>query len=200
MKPGTYRIVNLSNEKAIADDDDKIVFSRKEDCKDQQWFVQPAGDGYRFKNVASGGYLAVVVNGKYDSESQIAYSGRYPTTWMLVSDPKSTGRTIYGVKMADTHYLLNVSSDRSSDGDTQLCTVSYGYSYPSSESRSRAWKFEQLSDVTDSELPGVTRTPIVDPRAEERIKSQAAEIAFLRELVLDNRREVAKLLSQMEGY
>ncbi|CAE6470135.1 unnamed protein product [Rhizoctonia solani] len=200
MKPGTYRIVNLSNEKAIADDDDKIVFSRKEDCKDQQWFVQPAGDGYRFKNVASGGYLAVVVNGKYDSESQIAYSGRYPTTWMLVSDPKSTGRTIYGVKMADTHYLLNVSSDRSSDGDTQLCTVSYGYSYLSSESRSRAWKFEQLSDVTDSELPGVTRTPIVDPRAEERIKSQAAEIAFLRELVLDNRREVAKLLSQMEGY
>ncbi|KAL5638169.1 hypothetical protein ACGC1H_005017 [Rhizoctonia solani] len=96
MKSGTYRIVNLSNEKAIADDDNKIVFSRKEDSKDQQWFVQRAGDGYRFKNVASGGYLAVVVNGKYDSESQIAYSGRYPMTWMLVSDPNNTGRTIYG--------------------------------------------------------------------------------------------------------
>ncbi|KAL5638168.1 hypothetical protein ACGC1H_005017 [Rhizoctonia solani] len=39
MKSGTYRIVNLSNEKAIADDDNKIVFSRKEDSKDQQVLV-----------------------------------------------------------------------------------------------------------------------------------------------------------------
>ncbi|KAH7329793.1 hypothetical protein B0J17DRAFT_679669 [Rhizoctonia solani] len=47
--------------------------------------------------------------------------------------------------------------------------------------RHRVWKFERVNDQTDE-----------DPRTEETIKSQVAEIGFLRQLIADARKAKAE--------
>ncbi|KAL5638172.1 hypothetical protein ACGC1H_005018 [Rhizoctonia solani] len=213
MKPGTYRIVNLSNGGAITEKDNDIVVSSKADSEDQQvfimsllnradisnplyfslqWFVQYAGDGFQIKNVASGGYLAAIAEIGYEGRLQTPYCGRYLTTWMLVADPANRGRTMYGIILADAGVALNSFSK-----DSKVSI------FPESTTSTLAmatWIFEHISDTTGEEVIGITQAqaPAVDSRAEELIKSQEVEIAFLRRLVTDGRQEVAKLLSQVD--
>ncbi|CAE6470130.1 unnamed protein product [Rhizoctonia solani] len=188
MKAGTYRIVNLSNGEAITEKDSDIVVSSKADSEYQQWFVQHAGDGYQIKNVASGGYLAAIAEIGYEGRLQAPYSGRYPTTWMLVADPANRGRTMYGIILADAGVALNSYLN---DHEISIFPES------TSSSPSATWTFEHIR--TDEEVTGITQVQAtVDLRTEEMIKSQEAEIAFLRQLITDGRQEAAKLKSQVE--
>ncbi|CEL61573.1 hypothetical protein RSOLAG1IB_10136 [Rhizoctonia solani AG-1 IB] len=57
------------------------------------------------------------------------------------------------------------------------------------------WKFEHLSDETGEETPAQTQTQEALSRSEEIIEAQAAEIQFLRRLVLDLRQDVARMTS-----
>ncbi|KAL5638171.1 hypothetical protein ACGC1H_005018 [Rhizoctonia solani] len=232
MKPGTYRIVNLSNGGAITEKDNDIVVSSKADSEDQQvfimsllnradisnplyfslqWFVQYAGDGFQIKNVASGGYLAAIAEIGYEGRLQTPYCGRYLTTWMLVADPANRGRTMYGIILADAGVALN-SFSKDSKVRFSWINLGSGWScilltqvsiFPESTTSTLAmatWIFEHISDTTGEEVIGITQAqaPAVDSRAEELIKSQEVEIAFLRRLVTDGRQEVAKLLSQVD--
>ncbi|KAG8726438.1 hypothetical protein FRC11_000135 [Ceratobasidium sp. 423] len=104
MKPGTYRIVNLASGTAITQTGLGEVASRTvdHDSKDQQWFSQRSGDVYRFRNVASGGYLAIA-----STDDCELYCGGYPTTWMLVANHEHRSHNTYGIIMGDTDRILD---------------------------------------------------------------------------------------------
>ncbi|KAH7329794.1 hypothetical protein B0J17DRAFT_632542 [Rhizoctonia solani] len=92
MRPGTYKIVNLKSGTAITGNHLGTVGWRINDSKHQQWFILHSGEGYQFKNVATGGYLAVAIIG--DSGNRLYCSG-YPTTWSLVPNTEYRGYGIY---------------------------------------------------------------------------------------------------------
>ncbi|KAJ1305855.1 hypothetical protein OPQ81_010579 [Rhizoctonia solani] len=106
MKPGTYRIVNLKRGTAITENHIGTVGWRVEESKGQLWFAQRSGEGYRFKNLETGGYLVAVV--KTDLENR-AYCGGYPTTWALVPNLEHRGYGIYGIVMGNMDYILDLS-------------------------------------------------------------------------------------------
>ncbi|CAE6470141.1 unnamed protein product [Rhizoctonia solani] len=108
MKPGTYRIVNLASGTAITEIGPGEVASRPVDydSKTQQWFAQHSGDGYQFKSLKSGGYLAIASINDHNGE---LYSSGYPTSWMLFPNPEHRGHNTYGILMGDTDLILDLA-------------------------------------------------------------------------------------------
>ncbi|CAE6508329.1 unnamed protein product [Rhizoctonia solani] len=197
MKSGVYRILNLKSSTAMTENHlGAVVGWRRQDTKDQQWFVQESGKGYQFRNVASGGYIAIACIA--DSDNKI-YCSDYPTTWALVPNPEHRGHSHFSIMMGDTDRILDLSDWGNTANGTQI-SASSRIRHGNSPTQHMTWKFERIGDEAREELSapaqGTGRT--VDYHAEEMIKSQAAEIAFLRQLVLDSRQEVSRLLSQLE--
>ncbi|CAE6470121.1 unnamed protein product [Rhizoctonia solani] len=172
MKPGTYRIVNLNSGTAITANHRGTVGWHKQDSKDQQWFAQASGKGYRFRNIASGGYLAVTST--TDSDNRL-YCGEYPTTWALVTNPDHSGHEVYGIMIGDTDRMLDLIH-------------AYSRARHNGSTKHRTWRFERISDETGEELPSLTQTKEALSRAEKTIQTQASEIEFLRKLLLDGRK------------
>ncbi|CAE6417735.1 unnamed protein product [Rhizoctonia solani] len=206
MKPGTYRIVNIVSDTAITKTESGIVGWRREAGNRQLWFAQPSGKGYQFKNVASGGYLAI--SSTTDNKNKL-YCGGYPTTWMLVSNPEYTGNDTYGIIMGDTDRILDLSNW----GDRADGTVIFAVSHTqfTGGPKCRVWIFERISDETDEDSPSLSQTREALICAEKINKTQESEISFLRHLltlslqsqgkdseVLQLKSEVARLTSQVE--
>ncbi|KAL5638173.1 hypothetical protein ACGC1H_005019 [Rhizoctonia solani] len=183
MKPGTYRIVNLNSGTAITANHRGTVGWRKQDSKDQQWFAQASGKGYRFKNVAFSGYLAVTST--TDSDNRL-HCGEYPTTWALVINPDHSGHEVYGIMMGDTDRMLDLVNWGSSTDGTEI--RAYSRARHNGSTKHRTWKFERISDETGEELSSLAQTKEALSRAEKTVQTQAAEIEFLRKLLLDGRR------------
>ncbi|CUA74171.1 hypothetical protein RSOLAG22IIIB_11004 [Rhizoctonia solani] len=178
MRPGTYRIVNLVSGTAITETRDGAVGWQLVDGKHQQWFAQRSGEGYRFQNVASGGYLAVASTNDHNNQ---LYCGGYPTTWMLFSNPEHRGKGVYAIIMGDTDRILDLNSWGGKADGTKITA----FAQPEFTcSECRTWCFERISDETGE---GPTETQLALVRAEKTIQNQAAEIEFLRKLLLDSR-------------
>ncbi|CAE6346903.1 unnamed protein product [Rhizoctonia solani] len=194
MKPGTYRIVNLKSNTAIIENHLGTVGWRKlEGSKNQQWFVQISGEGYRFKNVESGGYLAVSITGDWGNR---VYCGGYPTTWTLAPNPEYKGLGIYGIMVGDTDLILDLLDWGNKSDGTSIHASSRVLHTGSTQHM--AWKFEHLSDETGEESPTGAQIKEALSRSEKTIEAQAAEIQFLRTLILDIRQDVARITSQTE--
>ncbi|CAE6435639.1 unnamed protein product [Rhizoctonia solani] len=154
------------------------------------WFVQLSGEGYRLKNVESGGYLAMPFHGDSDNR---AYCGGYPTTWILVPNHEHRGYGVYGIMAGDTDRILDLTDWGNAANGTLIystCRTRH-----TGATKHMAWKFEHLSDETGEETPAQTQTQEALSRSEEIIEAQAAEIQFLRRLVLDLRQDVARMTS-----
>ncbi|CAE6450829.1 unnamed protein product [Rhizoctonia solani] len=198
MEPGTYRIVNLAHGTVITENNMGVVGYHTAGHKGL-WFAQRSGEGYRFKNVVSGGYLAVASTVDHNCE---LYSSRYPTTWALTFNPEHRGHDLYGILMGDTDRILDLSSG--ADGTkARTCHIAFGEFAKSQISRFMRSLNPFMKDQPntgcgnsypiDEEVPDLARAQ----RAEETIKSQVAEIGYLRQLILDDRQEKAESRSKL---
>ncbi|KAL5638158.1 hypothetical protein ACGC1H_005011 [Rhizoctonia solani] len=176
MQPGTYIIVNLTNKTAITNNDLGVVGWRKVDSRNQQWFIQNSGEGYRFKNVASGGYLAVAST--VDQNCDLYCSG-YPTTWALVSNPEHKGHGLYGVMMGDTDRILDLS-----DGADGTKIYAFSHSLHKGSTGHRVWIFERVNDEAGDDRLFAT----------DRRLGEAESLSNLSEL----NQKVTRLTSQVE--
>ncbi|KDN36994.1 hypothetical protein RSAG8_10447, partial [Rhizoctonia solani AG-8 WAC10335] len=153
-----------------------------------QWFVQRSGEGYRFKNVATGGYLAAIYG---EDSNDRAYCGGYPTTWTLVPNPEHRGYGIYGITIGDTDRGLDLLDW----GSTTDGTI-----HANSRTRHTAsthhwcWRFEHINDDTGEEPTSSTQTQPDLSRLETAVQAQAVEIRRLQESLLASRQEVAGVL------
>ncbi|KAL5638174.1 hypothetical protein ACGC1H_005020 [Rhizoctonia solani] len=181
MKPGTYRIVNLVSGTVITETANGAVGWQLTCGKHQQWFVQRSGDGYRFQNATSGVYLAVAST---DDNNNQLYCGAYPTTWMLITNPEYTGKDVYGIMMGDTDRVLDLNSWGGKADGTKI--TAFSKSEFKGGPKCRMWRFERINDETGE---GPTEAQLALTRAEKIIQTQAAEIEFLRKLLLDSRQE-----------
>ncbi|CAE6510394.1 unnamed protein product [Rhizoctonia solani] len=103
------------------------------------------------------------------------------------------------IMMGDTDCILDLWDwGNASDGTQISGTSRSGHTALNLSTHYMTWRFELISDALGERLPATIQAPIVDHRAEEIIKSQAAEITFLRQIVQDNRQEVSRLLSHIE--
>ncbi|CAE7140699.1 unnamed protein product, partial [Rhizoctonia solani] len=101
------------------------------------------------------------------------------------------------IMMGDTDRILDLADWGSTADGTGICGHSRS-AHGISSTKHLTWILEHISDETGEELPVPTQIPVVDPRDGEKIKSQASEITFLRQLVQDCRHEVSRLFSQIE--
>ncbi|CAE6470107.1 unnamed protein product [Rhizoctonia solani] len=173
MKPGTYRIVNLVSGTVITETENGAVGWQLTGGKHQQWFAQRSGEGYQFQNVTSGGYLTIASTN--DNNNKL-YCGAYPTTWMLVTNPEYTGKDVYGIVMGDTDRVLDLN-----DNDFFQTRIQRRPEMQNVEIRTYKPSDETGEDPTEAQLALA--------RAEKTIQTQAAEIEFLRKLLLGSRQE-----------
>ncbi|KAF8706698.1 hypothetical protein RHS03_04806, partial [Rhizoctonia solani] len=178
----------------LSGDEEGVGWQKVEGSKNQQqWLVQPSGEGYQFKNVASGGYLAVAITAEYGN--RVHCSG-YPTTWALVPNHEHRGYNIYGIMVGDTDRILDlIKWGDKSDGTPIEATHRYRHT---GSTHHMAWKFECLSEDTSEESFTHSEAKEKLSRSEKIIETQAAEIQFLRQLVLDIRQDIARMTSRME--
>ncbi|KDN36993.1 hypothetical protein RSAG8_10446, partial [Rhizoctonia solani AG-8 WAC10335] len=193
MKPGTYRIINLKGGTAITVNHLGTVGWRVEDSKNQQWFVQSSGEGYRFKNVAAGGYLAVVA---HEDSGGTVYCGGYPTTWALVPNLEHRGYSIYGIVVGDTDHTLDLTDWGNAADGTKIYSGSR--TKHTGSTQHMAWKFQHINDDPGEESPSIAQTREALTLMQRTANAQAIEIKLLREFLLTSRQEVVRLTSQME--
>ncbi|CAE6510389.1 unnamed protein product [Rhizoctonia solani] len=184
MKPGTYKIVNLASGTAMTDTGSGVVGQRKGDTQRQQWFAQQSGEGYQFKNVGSGGYLALMSTDDHRNE---LYCGVYPTTWKLTHNPHHTGQDTHGMMMGDTDRILDLGNWGSSADGTRI--HGFSHSRHNASTIHRVWKFERINDQTGEVSPELAKAKEELSRAQNTIQTQATEIEFLRKLLLDSRQK-----------
>lgn len=143
IEPGTYRITNVAGGTAIAVPDSNvwdIVCWGKNNSKNQQWFAQRSGDGYRFKNCRHGGYLAI-------SETRMnapLYSAWYPTTWKLIQN--SDDHNMYIMKCGDVNLVIDLDNYGAGNNGNHLHVWPQDHWVPQ-----KRWRFERLSDDTGDE-------------------------------------------------
>ncbi|QRV97895.1 DNA double-strand break repair Rad50 ATPase [Ceratobasidium sp. AG-Ba] len=58
---GTYRIISVASGTCIKahNDWEAVCWKREDENKEQQWYVQRSGEGYRIQNCLHGTYLSV---------------------------------------------------------------------------------------------------------------------------------------------
>ncbi|CAE6472276.1 unnamed protein product [Rhizoctonia solani] len=123
-QPGTYRIVNqlTGSVMHISSHNSSIVVTGEyTGSNDQQWRLQPSGDGFIFKNQEHGSYLAVsstILN-------PLAYAGRYPTTFALLQTDDG-----YLIQLADDEPVLYATGNQVAIGPR--------------DGNSKTWRFEHV--------------------------------------------------------
>ncbi|EUC56440.1 hypothetical protein RSOL_179440 [Rhizoctonia solani AG-3 Rhs1AP] len=193
MRPGTYKILNLKSGTAMTENDLGTVGWRNENTKDQQWFVQVSGEGYRIKNVASGGYLSAIYG--EDSDDR-AYCGGYPTTWTLVPNPEHRGYNIYGITIGDTDRGLDLQYWGSTIDGTKIHANSR--TRHTGSTHHWCWRFEYINDDQGEEPTNSTQIQQDLSRLETIIQAQLAEIKLLKESLLTGQQEFSRLTTQLE--
>ncbi|QRV96749.1 ricin-type beta-trefoil lectin domain protein [Ceratobasidium sp. AG-Ba] len=146
IKPGTYRITSVWANTCIGVRDectwDAVCFHRR-DRKDQQWYVQRSGGGYRIQSCLNGTYLAVSnIRDPSDRDERTLwmFCSRYPTTWEIYQE---VGRQDeYIIEQADSGRVVDLWHWLEDDG-SRLCTFPKG-----DDGANQRWKFERLSDDT----------------------------------------------------
>ncbi|KAG9079040.1 hypothetical protein FRC06_007987 [Ceratobasidium sp. 370] len=115
VQPGTYRIVSVASGTYITLHNHwDAVCWRKLDNKNQQWYIQRSGEGYRIKNCLTGLYLVV-------SDTALGakvFCGRYPTTWELNQGMED--HDMYIVKLAGCDRVVGLHWGKADDGN-EVC-------------------------------------------------------------------------------
>ncbi|QRW25182.1 carbohydrate esterase family 9 protein [Rhizoctonia solani] len=134
LEPGTYRIINIARKKALRVPDEStntITSWQVQDEPNQKWFIQRAGNGYRFKNCGHGKYLSVH---NTQCNSQV-YHGS-PTTWKII--PRTSSGYLIQLEAVDRVLDLH---DR---GEV--------YIWPANDVEpQKVWDFERLGCETGDE-------------------------------------------------
>ncbi|KAG9090518.1 hypothetical protein FS749_000495 [Ceratobasidium sp. UAMH 11750] len=143
IEPGTYRIGSEASGTAMTSPDWNewdVVCWHKHDGRNQQWFVQRSGEGFRIKNCVNGHYLAV----SRVSNNAPVYCGRYPTTWVL----NQTNEGTHTIKCGDDDRVIDLDGwGKGHDGNHMHLH------WQGSWMAHRRWWFERLSDDTGEEEP-----------------------------------------------
>ncbi|QRV97949.1 DNA double-strand break repair Rad50 ATPase [Ceratobasidium sp. AG-Ba] len=177
IEPGTYRIGNECGGTAITVPDWNewdVVCWHKHDGRNQQWFVQRSGEGFRIKNCANGHFLAV----SRVSDGTPVYCGRYPTTWVL----NLTNAGTYTIKCGDDDRLIDLDGwGKKHDGNHMHLQWNGG------EKNYRRWWFERLS--TDSGE--------AEPQLRRDIGMKDEELAGCRAQIAYQEHKIAELTQQL---
>ncbi|KAG8755879.1 hypothetical protein FRC11_005718 [Ceratobasidium sp. 423] len=96
------------------------------------------------------------------------------------------------IMMGDTDRILDlIDWSNAADGTCIHGTPRRRHIAGGGSTQHMAWKFEHISDETGEETPSSAQIQDALSRAEKTIQTQAAEIEFLRRLILDSRQEAA---------
>ncbi|KAG9074432.1 hypothetical protein FRC06_010702 [Ceratobasidium sp. 370] len=145
VQPGTYRIINVKSGTCITVKNDwDAVGWQKHDGRDQQWYVQRSGEGYRFKNCETGQYLCLVETRDSKEPRTKVFCGVYPTTWDLRQESKDFN--MYIIKQADANRIIDLNKWGSEENGTELFADPQPHWVPQ-----QRWRFEFLSDDTGEE-------------------------------------------------
>ncbi|CAE6428915.1 unnamed protein product [Rhizoctonia solani] len=220
LEPGTYRIINIARKKALRVPDEStntITSWQVQDEPNQKWFIQRAGNGYRFKNCGHGKYLSVH---NTQCNSQV-YHGS-PTTWKII--PRTSSGYLIQLEAVDRVLDLH---DR---GEVFSCVLLWGrdaidvllnqvYIWPANDVEpQKVWDFERLGcetgdesketegiipsgqtegDETTSRDESVTKKPLpaLDPIATRdiQIAQQARRIQLLEAQLSQRDQEIERL-------
>jgi len=143
IEPGTYRIINVASGTAMAIPENNIwdvVCWERNDNKNQKWFAQRSGEGYRFKNCQFGHYLAI-------SETRVCapvYAAWYPTSWQLIQNKEDNN--MYIMKSGDVDLVIDLDNYGAAHNGNHLHTYAQEHWVPQ-----KRWRLERLSDDTGEE-------------------------------------------------
>ncbi|QRV87427.1 ricin-type beta-trefoil lectin domain protein [Ceratobasidium sp. AG-Ba] len=191
LQPGTYRIISKltgTNIQVSDHDHNKIVAWEKHDRRNQQWFVQASGAGYKFKNCQHGNYLCVAST---DAHS-LVYASRFPITWVLLK--KDDG---YLVQFPDNNRVLDLHFGWGNNGNEIHIWPAAG------DNANKIWKFERISDESGEDLPAVFQHQADELsrelQAETKISAQKDEqIASLKRELEQKSREFDLMAERMD--
>ncbi|QRV97894.1 ricin-type beta-trefoil lectin domain protein [Ceratobasidium sp. AG-Ba] len=164
VKPGTYRITNVGGGTSIYARDNNWDTGcwAKSDNKNQQWYLQSSGAGYRIKNCRNGLYLLVTET----KDCARIFCGRYPTTWELSQGTRDHNQ--YMIKLANNKgFAMDLRNwGASHDGnEVDLCPVRDWLDC-------QKWRFERLSDDTGEEDQKLRNDITAKNKQLEDLKSQ----------------------------
>ncbi|KAF8608037.1 hypothetical protein BDV93DRAFT_602941 [Ceratobasidium sp. AG-I] len=140
--PGTYRITNVASSTVLTVPDNNewdVVCWHRHNGRNQQWYLQRSGDGYRFKNCRYGHYL-IITDTKTNS---LLRMGKYPTTWSVFIN--GNDYNVYIIKDGEIDRVADLDNGAKHDGN-HLHTWDQGGWNPT-----KRWSFERLSDETGDE-------------------------------------------------
>ncbi|KAF8607890.1 hypothetical protein BDV93DRAFT_603647 [Ceratobasidium sp. AG-I] len=187
LQPGTYRIVSGLTGTAIQvseHDHSKVVAWEKHDGKNQQWFVQNSGGGYKLKNCQHGFYLAVPSTDIHT----LVYASRFPMTWVLLKSGDC-----YIVQYADNNRVLDLHFGWASNGNEI-------HIWPADSNGNKTWRFERISDDSGEELPEVFRKE--GSRLKQELDTKNQELVEMRKKLTEKDQslvEKSSVLSRQEA-
>lgn len=117
-----------------------VVCWERNNNKNQQWFAQRSGEGYRFKNCQFGHYLAI-------SETRVCapvYAGWYPTSWQLIQNKEDSN--MYILRSGDVNLVIDLDDYGAKHNGNHLHTYAQEHWVPQ-----KRWRLERLSDDTGEE-------------------------------------------------
>ncbi|CAE6463856.1 unnamed protein product [Rhizoctonia solani] len=186
IKPGTYRIVNKRDGKAItipANLPGTIAGCKPPNSPNQKWFVRCSGNYYHFEDCLYGKFIAPD-HTKHGTRVSLE---RYPVDWEILP----LGINQYLIKLVGHDLALDLH------GDGEVHCWSQDGTIPQ-----RLWRFERLSDFTgdspknSSDLTNVLATKDkVIARLTELLEQKERKIQEQRREILQKEREISQLNS-----
>ncbi|KAG8692942.1 hypothetical protein FRC08_009438 [Ceratobasidium sp. 394] len=190
VQPGTYRIVSVASSTCIISHGNwNAVCWRKLDNKNQQWYVQRSGEGYRIKNCSTGLYLVISDAGVHAK----VCCGRYPTTWELNQGMKD--HDMYTIKYPDCDRVVDLHEGAGHDGNELHMHPQGGWL------ACKRWRFERLSDDTGEEEQKLiqelqSKSKQIDEK-DRRIQEQNAQLTERNCSLAEKDQQLAEQGSQL---
>ncbi|KAG9090924.1 hypothetical protein FS749_000194 [Ceratobasidium sp. UAMH 11750] len=169
---------------------DAVGWRKLDSNKNQQWYVQRSGEGYRIKNCSNGLYIAV--DGTHERAK--VFCGIYPVTWELRQE--SGDYSMYIIKHAGCDRVIDLDDWGKAHDGNGLHTFPQG-----GWLACKRWRFERLSDDTGEEEQKLSKelqsknTQVAEK--DRRIQEQGVQLAEKGGQLAERDRQLAERDQQL---
>jgi len=193
IKPGTYRVMNVASGTALAIPENNVwdvVGWERNDNKNQQWFAQRSGEGYRFKNSEYGHYLAI----SNTCVQAPLYAGRYPTSWQLIQNQED--HNMYILKCGDVDLVIDLDDYGAGHNGNHIHAYAQEHWVPQ-----KRWRLERLSDETGDDEWRLTKEVAEKNEQlvskDQQLTTKIDELASKERHIIEMDKQTAELSEQL---
>ncbi|CUA74175.1 hypothetical protein RSOLAG22IIIB_11009 [Rhizoctonia solani] len=180
IEPGTYRIINKRDSKAITIPDNQLgtIMCKPVNRPNQKWFVRRSGNYYQFEDCSYGKYIAPD-NTKLGTRINVE---RHPVEWEILPHHNNE----YVIKLVGHDLVLDSHSDEEVHAWQRNETV-----------QQRLWKFEWLSNFSGdssrnrTDLTSVTKDKLIT-RLTEQLEQKDIQLAVQDRMIQEHRRDIVQ--------